>query len=148
MKEDEMTSLKRLLEEKARPLISARPDDTVVQALELMAQHDIGVVLVMDGEDLVGIFSERDFARKMIPDGPSMNKTLVKEIMSGKVLYVTLSQTVQECMALMTEYRVRHLPVLDENKCVLGILSIGDMVKETISEQAFLIQQLEHYIKS
>ena len=141
-----MTSLKRLLEEKARPLISVGPEDTVVHALGLMAQHDIGVVLVLQGEDLVGIFSERDFARKMIPSGQSVARTLVKEIMSEKVLYVTLSQTVQECMALMTEYRVRHLPVLDEQQHVLGILSIGDMVKETISEQAFLIQQLEHYI--
>jgi len=141
-----MTSLKRLLEEKARPLISVGPEDTVVHALGLMAQHDIGVVLVLQGEDLVGIFSERDFARKMIPSGQSVAQTLVKEIMSEKVLYVTLSQTVQECMALMTEYRVRHLPVLDEQQHVLGILSIGDMVKETISEQAFLIQQLEHYI--
>ena len=141
-----MTSLKRLLEEKARPIISVSPEDTVVHALGLMAQHDIGVVLVLAGEELVGIFSERDFARKMIPSSQPVSKTLVKEIMSEKVLYVTLSQTVQECMALMTEYRVRHLPVLDEDQHVLGILSIGDMVKETISEQAFLIQQLEHYI--
>jgi len=142
-----MSSLKRLLEEKARPLISVNPADTVVHALNLMAQHDIGVVLVLEGEELVGILSERDYARKMIPGGLPAT-TLVKDIMSEKVRYVTLSQTVQECMALMTEYRVRHLPVLDEQKKVLGILSIGDMVKETISEQAFLIQQLELYITS
>ena len=141
-----MTSLKRLLEEKAQPLISVKPDDTVVHALELMARHDIGVVLVLNGEELVGILSERDFARKMIPGGRSDGQTLVKEIMSEKVRYVTLSQNMQECMALMTEYRVRHLPVLDAQEHVLGILSIGDMVKETISEQAFLIQQLERYI--
>lgn len=142
-----MSSLKRLLEEKARPLISVKPSDTVVHALNLMAQHDIGVVLVMEGEELVGILSERDYARKMIP-GALPATTLVKDIMSEKVRYVTLSQTVQECMALMTEYRVRHLPVLDDQKRVLGILSIGDMVKETISEQAFLIHQLELYITS
>lgn len=141
-----MKSLKRLLEMKGRPLITVAPEDTVLEALTLMAEHDIGAVLVLEGKDLVGIFSERDYARKVILHGKSAKETLVKEIMSEKVFYVTLSQTAEECMAIMTDRRVRHLPVLGENNEVLDVLSIGDLVKETISEQAFLIQQLERYI--
>jgi len=141
-----MKSLKRLLEEKPAPLTTVTPGDTVLLALERMAQFDIGAVLVMEGEELVGILSERDYARKVILHGKTAQESRVKEIMSDKVLCVSLARTLEECMALMTEHRVRHLPVLGPDFKVVGILSIGDLVKETIADQAFIIQQLEHYI--
>ncbi|HCZ33508.1 MAG TPA: histidine kinase [Holophagaceae bacterium] len=142
-----MRPLKQLIEGKG-PLVSAGPDDTVFTALTLLAQHDIGALLVLEGGRLVGIFSERDYARKIILKGKASKDTLVREIMSDKVSCVTLSQTVEECMALMTNKRIRHLPVLGTGDEVLGILSIGDLVKETISDQKFTIEQLVHYIQS
>ena len=111
-----------------------------------MAKHEVGAVLVLDGEQLVGIFSERDYARKIILQGKTSKETQVSEIMSDKVAYVTPNVSLDECMALMTEKHFRHLPVLDDEGNVLGIISIGDLVKETISDQQFLIAQLEHYI--
>ena len=141
-----MRTLKQLLAGKQRPPVVVAPIDTVFHALTLMAQHDIGAPLVLDGEQLVGIFSERDYARKIMLHGKSSKETLVKEIMSDRVAYVTPSATLEECMALMTEKRFRHLPVLDETGNVVGMISIGDMVKETISNQKFLIEQLERYI--
>lgn len=143
-----MKTLKQLLAGKNRPLAVVAPNDTVFHALTVMAKHEVGALLVLDGEQLVGIFSERDYARKIILHGKTSKETLVKEIMSDKVAYVTPSASVDECMALMTEKHFRHLPVLDDNGTVLSIISIGDMVKETISEQKFLIAQLEHYIAS
>lgn len=141
-----MITLKQMLAAKNRPLAVVTPGDSVFQALSLMAMHDVGALLVLDGEDLVGIFTERDYARKLILHGKSSKETLVSEIMSEKVAYVTLSATVNECMALMTEKHFRHLPVLSEDGEVIGIVSIGDLVKATISNQQFLISQLEHYI--
>ncbi|MFA4970087.1 MAG: CBS domain-containing protein [Sulfuritalea sp.] len=141
-----MKTLKQLLEERPRAPVSVSPDDSVFSALELMAKHDIGAVLVMSGDQLVGIFSERDYARKIILLGKSSKDTQVREIMTEKVLYVRPEQTTDQAMALMTDKRIRHLPVLDAAQKVVGMVSIGDMVKETISEQAFLIQQLEQYI--
>lgn len=141
-----MKTLKQLLAEKQRPLAVVSPKDTVFHALTVMAQHDVGAVLVLDGEELVGIFSERDYARKVTLLGKSSQDTQVKEIMSEKVAYVTPSRSLQECMALMTEKHFRHLPVLDDNGGVQGIISIGDLVKETISDQQFLIGELERYI--
>ena len=141
-----MITLKQMLAAKNRPLAVVTPDDSVFHALSLMAMHDVGALLVLDGEDLVGIFTERDYARKLILHGKSSKETLVSEIMSDKVAYVTLSATVDECMALMTEKHFRHLPVLSEDGEVIGIVSIGDLVKATISNQQFLISQLEHYI--
>jgi CBS domain-containing protein len=141
-----MKALKQLLEGKHRKLIAVGPGDTVFQALSLMAQHDIGALLVMEGGKPVGVFSERDYARKVVLHGKASKDTPVREVMSDKVIYVTLSQTVEECMAIMTDRHIRHLPVLDGEGGVAGFLSIGDMVKETISEQTFIIEQLEHYI--
>lgn len=143
-----MITLKQMLAAKNRPLAVVTPGDSVFHALNLMAMHDVGALLVLDGENLVGIFTERDYARKLILHGKSSKETLVSEIMSDKVAYVTLTATVDECMALMTEKHFRHLPVLDEDGAVVGMVSIGDLVKETISSQQFLIDQLERYISS
>jgi CBS domain-containing protein len=141
-----MRTLKQLLAGKQRPPVVVAPIDTVFHALTLMAQHDIGALLVLDGEKLVGIFSERDYARKIMLHGKSSKETLVKEIMSDRVAYVTPATTLDECMALMTERRFRHLPVLSEAGEVLGVISIGDLVKETISNQQMIISELERYI--
>jgi CBS domain-containing protein len=141
-----MRTLKQWLSDKQRPPVVVAPIDTVFHALPLMAQHDIGALLVLDGEKLVGIFSERDYARKIMLHGKSSKETLVREIMSDRVAYVTPEATFDECMALMTERRFRHLPVLSEAGDVLGIISIGDLVKETISAQQMIISELERYI--
>ncbi len=143
-----MKTLKQLLADKNGPLAIVAPNDSVFHALSIMAQHDVGAVLVLDGEQLVGIFSERDYARKVILHGKSSKETLIREIMSDRVAYVSPTTTLEECMALMTDKHFRHLPVLDDNKQVVGVVSIGDLVKETISSQRFLIAQLEHYISS
>jgi CBS domain-containing protein len=141
-----MKTLKQLLDQRPRTPIAVSPDDSVFSALELMARHDIGAVLAMEGERLAGIFSERDYARKVILLGKSSRETLVREIMTEKVLYARPDQTTDQAMALMSDKHIRHLPVLDGNQKLMGMVSIGDLVKETISEQAFLIQQLEQYI--
>lgn len=141
-----MKTLKQLLASRTRPLAVVTPSDTVFHALSVMAQHDVGALLVLEGEQLVGIFSERDYARKIILQGKSSKETLVREIMSDRVAYVTPGTTLDECMALMTEKRFRHLPVLSDDGSVTGMISIGDLVKETISDQKFLIDQLERYI--
>ena len=141
-----MRTLKQLLSGKRRQPVVVAPIDTVFHALTLMAQHDIGALLVLDGEKLVGIFSERDYARKVILHGKNSRETLVKEIMSDRVAYVTPATSLDECMALMTERHFRHLPVLSEADEVLGIVSIGDLVKETISDQQMIISELERYI--
>jgi CBS domain-containing protein len=142
-----MRPLKQLIEAK-RPLVSVGPDDTVFQALTRLAECNIGALPVLDKGRLVGIFSERDYARKIILMGKASKETPVREIMSEKVSCVTLKETVEECMALMTEKHVRHLPVLGDHNELLGILSIGDLVKEVISEQKFTIEQLVHYIQN
>ena len=142
-----MKTLKQLLaEKKDHPLVVVSPKDTVFHALNVMARHEVGAVMVLDGEQLVGIFSERDYARKVILHGKSSKETLVQEIMSDKVAYVTPAHSIDQCMALMTEKRFRHLPVLD-GETVVGIVSIGDLVKSIISDQKFMIQQLEQYIR-
>jgi len=142
-----MRPLKQLIEGKPST-VSVKPDDTVFAALTLLAQFDIGALLVLDQGKLVGIFSERDYARKIVLKGKASKDTLVREIMSDKVSCVTLDQTVEECMALMTDKRIRHLPVIGANNQVLGILSIGDLVKEQISHQKFTIEQLVSYIQN
>jgi CBS domain-containing protein len=142
-----MKTVEQIIQNKAQRLLSVTPDTTVYDALKLMADQDIGALVVLEGERLVGIFSERDYARKVILFGKSSKETLVREIMTAKVLCIRPEQTVDECMALMTDKRVRHLPVL-EHKKVIGVISIGDVVKEVISEQRFMIEQLENYIHS
>lgn len=141
-----MKTLKQMLAEKTRPLAVVAPGDTVFHALTVMAASDVGALLVMEGERLVGIFSERDYARKIILHGKNSRETLVSEIMSDKVAYVTPDTALDQCMALMTDKHFRHLPVLEEDGTVVGMISIGDLVKETISHQQFLIAELERYI--
>ena len=141
-----MKTLKQLLESKSKILAFIAPEQTVLRALEIMAEHDVGALLVLDGNRLAGVFSERDYARKVVLQGKSSDHTKVSEVMSGHVVYVTLNRTIEECMAIMTEKHFRHLPVLDDQHNVVGIVSIGDMIKETISQQQFIISQLENYI--
>lgn len=142
-----MKTLRQLLADKsATPLVTVAPDKPVFDALQVMADCNVGAVLVVDGDRLVGIFSERDYARKVILRGKASKEILVRDIMSDKVLYVTPDETIDECMAIMTEKHFRHLPVLGENGKIVGIVSIGDVVKETISHQQFIIGQLEKYI--
>ena len=140
-----MTTVRQILQEKESKLWTIRPDLTVFEALKIMADNNIGALLVLVDNKLVGIFTERDYARKVILQGKSSKETAVKEIMISKVIYVTPDQSVEECMALMTDKRLRHLPVLDQGELV-GIISIGDVVKTIISDQEFTIQQLEKYI--
>lgn len=140
-----MKTVAQVLEGKSRTVLSAGPDDTVYAALGLMAEHDVGALVVLDGGRLVGIFSERDYARKIILMGKASRDTRVREIMTGRVHVVGLANTVDDCMGLMTDLRVRHLPVLDGGQ-VVGVVSIGDVVKETIADQRFQIEQLESYI--
>jgi len=121
------------------------PEASVFDAVKLMADKDIGALLVMAGTRVAGIITERDYARKIALMSRSSRETRVHEIMTSEVLYVRPERTSDECMALMTENRVRHLPVMDGDK-LLGLISIGDLVKDIISEQQFVIQQLEHYI--
>jgi len=142
-----MKTVKHLLTEKAPGVISIGPDASVFDALTLMAEKDIGALVVLDGEKLVGILSERDYARKVALLGKSSKEILVRDIMTHKVLCVTQAHTVDECMGLMTQKRCRHLPVV-QDKHVIGVLSIGDLVKETITDQQLKIQQLESYIMS
>ncbi len=140
-----MKTVKQLLGASPRQPIAVRPDDSVRVALEVMARHDIGALLVMENDRLVGIFSERDYARKIILQGKASSDTQVKEIMTAKVFYAEPEQTVDQAMALMSDKHIRHLPVMDGGR-VVGVISIGDLVKETIAHQAFVIKQLEHYI--
>ncbi len=140
-----MTTVAQLLLTKGRARWSIAPDATVYAALELMAEKDIGALLVLEEDNLVGVISERDYARKVVLKGRFSKDTRVREIMTEDVVYVSPERTIEECMALMTAKRVRHLPVLEGGR-LIGIISIGDVVKAVISEKEFLIQQLERYI--
>jgi len=140
-----MKYVNQLLEGKGQDVWSVEPDTPVFQTLELMTEKNCGAVLVRKGERLVGVLSERDYARKVILKGKSSKNTLVKSIMSTRVVCIRTDQTVNDCMALMTDKRIRHLPVLANDKLV-GVISIGDVVKAVISEQEFIIHQLENYI--
>jgi len=140
-----MITVRQLLEGKGYDVWSITPGASVYDALALMADKGIGALLVLEGERLVGLISERDYARKVILKGKSSMETPVREIMTERVIWVGPEQTNEECMALMTAKHIRHLPVLAEDQ-VIGIISIGDVVKAIISEQEFLIEQLERYI--
>lgn len=140
-----MITVRDILRQKGNQIWCVSPDTTVFDALGLMAEKNAGALVVLDGESLAGIFSERDYARKVILKGKASKKTSVEEIMSSEVTTVDPGQSVDECMALMTDKRIRHLPVFEEEKLV-GLISIGDVVKAVISEREFVIKQLENYI--
>lgn len=142
-----MTTVAEILRDKGNSAIySVSPSNTMLDALKLMAEKGIGALLVLEGKSLAGIVTERDYARKIALQGRNSSSTLVGDVMTPKVHCVLPRQTVHECMSLMTTHRIRHLPVLDEQRSLAGMLSIGDLVKAIISEQQFTIQQLEHYI--
>jgi len=142
-----MNFVAEILKAKGRDVWTVSSDSTVYDALQEMADKNVGALLVVEDDKLVGVFSERDYARKVILHGKASKDTLVKEIMSTEMFWVRPDQTVAVCMELMTNKRIRHLPVLDEDRLV-GVISIGDVVKAVISEKEFAIQQLEQYITS
>ncbi|MDZ7625402.1 MAG: CBS domain-containing protein [Ignavibacteriaceae bacterium] len=141
-----MKTVNEILENKGKQIWSVTPEITVFDALKLMAEKEIGAVLVILDGRVVGILSERDYARKVALHGKSSVQMTVKEIMSANVIYVEISQSVEECMALMIHKRIRHLPVYEEGK-LAGFISIGDVVKALIDEKEFVIDQLVNYIK-
>lgn len=140
-----MKTVKQLLDDKGRDVWTIDPNLSVYDAVKLMADKGIGALVVAKDAKPIGMITERDYARKVILKGKTSQEALVSEIMTTPVLCARLSQSVEECMAIMTEKRVRHLPVIENDK-LIGIVSIGDLVKAIIAEQQFIIQQLEHYI--
>jgi len=141
-----MKTIKDVLRDKGRVVWTIDGNASVLDALRLMAEKEIGALMVIVSGRLAGVMSERDYARKVVLHGKSSKDTPVCEIMTRKVLYVKPEQTVEECMALMTEKHVRHMPVLEGDQ-MIGVVSIGDIVKSVISEQQFLISHLENYIR-
>ena len=140
-----MVTVRHLLDRKGRSIHSIEPEEPVLEGIRLMAEHHVGALLVMRGDELVGIVSERDYARQVVLKGKTSKDTPVRDIMTSNVFCVNPDRTMEECMAIMTERRCRHLPVLVEGE-VTGILSIGDVVKAVISEKQFEIEQLTSYI--
>lgn len=140
-----MKTVREILAGKGSFIWSIQPDATVFEALQTMADNDVGALIVLDGETVAGVLSERDYARKVILHGRSSKELTVKEIMSAKVYFVKPEQNIEDCMALFTNKRVRHLPVLENDK-LRGIISIGDVVKAVIAEHEFTIKHLENYI--
>ena len=142
-----MTTLKMLLKGKGNDVWSVHPDDTVLDAIKMLAEKDIGALIVIKDDKPVGIFTERDYARNVYLKGKSSLDTAVRDVMVAPVICVKPDQTVDECMALMTAKRFRHLPIMDGDELV-GMVSIGDLVKSVIAEQQFTIEQMEQYIHS
>jgi len=142
-----MKTVGDVLRGKGNAVFAAEADATVYHALTVMAEKNIGALLVQEGERVVGIFSERDYARQVVLKGKASKDTPIRDVMTSRVVFIRPEQNLEECMALMTDKHIRHLPVLDGAKLV-GILSIGDVVKAVISEKEFLIAQLENYISS
>ena len=140
-----MKNIEQFLTQHVRHKYSVSPQSTVRQALELMADKNIGALLVLKENQLVGMFSERDYARKVVLKGKSSVHTLVREIMTTEVICIKVSQTFTECMQTMTDHHIRHLPVMNEQS-VIGLISIGDVVKEVLEEQTRTIEQLKSYI--
>ncbi|HEY1006414.1 MAG TPA: CBS domain-containing protein [Sphingobacteriaceae bacterium] len=140
-----MGKVRNILEKKRPDIFSIPPDYTVYEALELMVEHNVGALLVMEDEKLIGIFTERDYARKVILKGKASKDTLISEIMVEQPVTVGPESTIEECMQLMTNKFIRHLPVTSLG-VVVGVISIGDLVKFIIEEQKFIIENLEHYI--
>ncbi|GJL81404.1 MAG: histidine kinase [marine bacterium B5-7] len=140
-----MTMVSQILKNKGSQVWAVEPGDSVLDAVKMMAEKGVGALLVMEGEQLVGIISERDYARKVILEGKASHNTPVRDIMTARVLCASPGHSVEECMKLMSDKRARHLPVVEEEK-VVGVLSIGDLVKITIDEQKVLIDQLQQYI--
>lgn len=143
-----MKTIAQVIEGKQGPIATVEADNTVISALRVMANRGIGAVLVTDNGALAGIFSERDYARKVVLQGKDSATTPVRDIMTSKLIHVTPDMTVDQAMQLMSDKHIRHLPVLDTAGSLVGVISIGDMVKETIEYQQFLIKQLESYIAS
>ncbi len=142
-----MKFVSEILKGKGRDVWTVSPDSTVYDALQVMADKNVGALMVLEDDQVVGVFSERDYARKVILKGKASKNTPVSEIMSTELVWVRPDQTIEDCMNLMTNRRIRHLAVLEKGRPV-GVISIGDVVKAIISEQEFTIQQLEHYITS
>ncbi|HSD59897.1 MAG TPA: CBS domain-containing protein [Burkholderiales bacterium] len=142
-----MKTVRQLLQGKGSTVLSIGPGATAYDAMKLMAEKNVGALLVLADGNLCGIISERDFARRMFMQNKAPKDILIAELMTTDVFYVRPDMTSDQCMALMTDKRVRHLPVVEGDK-VVGVVSIGDLVKDTISEQRFIIEQLEHYIHS
>lgn len=140
-----MKSVRDILSSKPRNVWSVSPSSSVYEALQLMADKDIGAVLVVENGQVVGIFSERDYARKVVLKGKSSKDTPVDELMTKDVLFVRPQQSLDECMAVMTDKHIRHLPVMEKDQ-LIGMITIGDLVKAIISDQQFIIQELENYI--
>jgi CBS domain-containing protein len=140
-----MYTVRHLLQEKGHQIWSIAPKATVYEALELMATKNVGAVLVIEHEDVVGMLTERDYARKVVLKGRASKTTTVGELMTREVLYVAPDDTIEDCMAIMTDKRLRHLPVMENGKLV-GLVSIGDVVKAIISDREFTIRELERYI--
>ena len=140
-----MATVRQILDAKGHDVSTIGPDDTVYDAIKKMADENIGSLVVMDGEKIIGIITERHYARNVFLKGKTSPNTLVKDIMSTRVICAWPDQSVEECMAVMTDKAVRHLPVL-ENKRLAGMISIGDLVKSIIGDQKFTIEQLERYI--
>lgn len=142
-----MTTVQKILDAKGHETYFLRPDDTVLDALKLMENKNVGAVLVKKGDELVGIFTERQYARKVFLKGKSSPQTLIREVMESNVICVGPETTAEACMALMTEKRIRHIAILQDGE-LLGIISIGDLVKSIIADREFTIEQLERFIRS
>ena len=143
-----MKPVSELLKSRQGTLWHARPEDTVYEALQLLAEYEVGALMVMDRGKVVGVLSERDYTRKIALQGRSSKDTRVKDIMTRDVLYVTPQNSTHQCMALMSEKKIRHLPVIDKDGTVLGMISIRDIMDDIIADHEETIAQLENYIRS
>lgn len=142
-----MKTISQFLEQSNRSIYAVTPTSTVREALEEMAKHNIGALLVLDGSSLAGIFSERDYARKVALKGKSSSDALISEVMTHKVITINTKHTIDQCMQIMTDNHIRHLPIVNDRR-VMGLISIGDVVREMISYQKSMIDQLQSYISS